>query len=192
MKHIGLFFGSFNPIHHGHLIIANYFLEFTDLDRICFVVSPQNPFKKQSELLEDHHRLALLKEAIGDSDHYQVSDIEFKMPKPSYTVDTLAYLKEKYPENRFSLIMGADNLKTFHKWKNADYILKNHKLYVYPRLGSDCPEFENRALIEIVQAPLIELSSTFIRTNLKEKKDLRFYMPERAWDYMREMHFYEK
>jgi nicotinate-nucleotide adenylyltransferase len=192
MKHIGLFFGSFNPVHNGHLIIANYILEYTDLDKIFFVVSPQNPFKKQSELLEDHHRLALLKEAINDTENYQVSDIEFKMPKPSYTVDTLAYLKEKYPDTRFSLIMGADNLLTFHKWKNADYILKNYKIYVYPRPGIDCSEFINNKHIEILQAPLMELSSTFIRKAVKDKKDIRFYMPEREWNYLKEMHFYEK
>jgi nicotinate-nucleotide adenylyltransferase len=192
MKHIGLFFGSFNPVHNGHLMIANYMAEFSDLDRIFFVVSPQNPFKRQSELLEDYHRLALLKEAIGDTDTYYACDIEFKMPKPSYTVDTLAYLREKYPDDRFSLIMGADNLLSFHKWKNAEYILENHKLYVYPRTGQDCQTFSMKKNIEVVDAPLMEVSSTFIRKAVKEQKDVRFYMPERAWKYMREMHFYEK
>jgi nicotinate-nucleotide adenylyltransferase len=192
MKHIGLFFGSFNPVHNGHLIIANFILEYTELDRVFFIVSPQNPFKKQSELLEDHHRFAMLNEAIGDTEKYHVSDIEFKLSKPSYTVDTLAYLTEKYPDFKFSLIMGSDNLVNFHKWKNAQYILDHHKLFVYPRPGFDVGEFIKDDRIEIVKAPLMELSSTFIRTAIKEKKDVRFFMPERAWNYMKEMHFYEK
>lgn len=192
MKHTGLFFGSFNPVHNGHLIIANYMLEFTDLDRIIFVVSPQNPFKKQAELLEDYHRLALLNEALGETDRYIASDIEFKMPKPSYTVDTLTYLKEKYPDISFSLIMGADNLLGLRKWKNSKQIIENHKIYVYPRPESDCSNNDYVKNIEIVHAPLMEISSSFIRKAVKEKKDLRFFMPERAWKYMKEMHFYEK
>ena len=189
---VGLFFGSFNPVHNGHMIIANFMLEFSDLGQIFFVVSPQNPFKEKASLLEDYHRLALVKEAIGDTDKYYACDIEFKMPKPSYTIDTLTYLKEKYPEKEFSLIMGSDNLKSFHKWKNASQIIDNYRLYVYPRPGFDESEVEGNENITIVQAPLMEISSTFIRNAIKEKKDVRFFMPERVWKYIKEMHFYKK
>jgi nicotinate-nucleotide adenylyltransferase len=191
MKHTGLFFGSFNPVHNGHMVIANYMLEFTDLDRIFFIVSPQNPFKKQESLLEDYHRLALVKEAIGDSNKYIVSDIEFKMPKPSYTIDTLTYLKEKYPGTVFSLIMGSDNLRSFHKWKNAEHIIRDHKLYVYPRPGFEENTYKTNDNVIITKAPLMEISSTFIRRSVKERKDIRFFLPERVWKYMKEMHFYE-
>ena len=189
---VGLFFGSFNPVHNGHMIIANYILEYTELEQIFFVVSPQNPFKQKAALLEDYHRLALLKEAIGDNDKYHACDIEFKMPKPSYTTDTLAYLKEKYPEKVFSLIMGSDNLKNFHKWKNSRQIIDNHKLYVYPRPGFDDIKFKEVKNIILIDAPLMEISATFIRNAVKEKKDIRYFMPERAWTYLKEMHFYEK
>ena len=189
---VGLFFGSFNPVHNGHMIIANFMLEFSDLEQIFFVVSPQNPFKEKASLLEDYHRLALVKEAIGDTDKYYACDIEFKMPKPSYTIDTLTYLNEKYPDKEFSLIMGSDNLKNFHKWKNSSQIIDNYRLYVYPRPGFDEAEVKRNKNITIVEAPLVEISSTFIRNAVKEKKDVRFFMPERAWNYMKEMHFYEK
>ena len=192
MKKTGLFFGSFNPVHNGHMIIANYILEYTDLEQIFFVVSPQNPFKEKASLLEDYHRLALVKEAIGDSNKYHTCDIEFRMPKPSYTIDTLTYLKEKYPKKEFSLIMGSDNLKSFRKWKNPDQIIDNHKLYVYPRLGYDDSDFKEVKNIIFIDAPLMEISATFIRNSVKEKKDVRYFMPERAWNYMKKMHFYEK
>jgi nicotinate-nucleotide adenylyltransferase len=188
---VGLYFGSFNPVHNGHLMIANYILEYSDLRQIWFVVSPQNPFKEQKNLLADYHRLELLRRAIGDSEKYKISDIEFRMPKPSYTVDTLAYLKEKYPDKKFSLIIGSDNLKNFGKWKNAEMILKNHDILVYPRPGFD----EKTILSErtkIVNAPLIEVSSTFIRQSRKSGKDVRFFMPTEAYRYLEEMHFYEK
>jgi len=151
---VGLFFGSFNPVHNGHMIIANYILEYTELEQIFFVVSPQNPFKQKAALLEDYHRLALVKEAIGDNDKYHACDIEFKMPKPSYTIDTLAYLKERYPEKEFSLIMGSDNLKNFHKWKNSRQIIDNHRLYVYPRPGFDDSTFKEVKNIILIDAPL--------------------------------------
>ncbi len=189
---IGLFFGSFNPVHNGHMIIANYILEFSELEQIFFVVSPQNPLKKKAGLLEDYHRLALVKEAIGDNDKYHACDIEFKMPKPSYTIDTLTYLKEKYPEKIFSLIMGGDNLKNFHKWKNYEQIIDNHAIYVYPRPNFDTEKIINTKNIILINAPLIEISATFIRKAVKEKKDVRYFMPERAWNYLKEMHFYEK
>ena len=189
---VGLFFGSFNPVHSGHMIIANYILEYTDLEQIFFVVSPQNPFKEKANLLEEYHRLALVKEAIGDTDKYYACDIEFKMPKPSYTIDTLTYLKEKYPEKEFSLIMGSDNLKSFHKWKNPDQIIEHHKLYVYPRPGFDDSEFKEKKNIILIDAPLMEISSSFIRDAVKQQKDMRYFMPEKSWNYMKEMHFYEK
>jgi len=189
---IGLFFGSFNPVHNGHLMIANYFLEFSDLEKIWFVISPQNPFKERASLLADTHRYALLNEAIGVSAKYFVSDIEFTMPKPSFTIDTLTYLQEKYPEHEFVLIMGGDNLQNFHKWKNHDKILENHAIYVYPRSETETSKFGNHSKITKIFAPKIEISSSFIRQSIKEKKDLRFYMPEKAYTYMREMHFYEK
>lgn len=192
LKKVGLFFGSFNPIHNGHLIIANYILEFTDLEQIFFVVSPQNPFKEKAGLLEDYHRLALVKEAIGETRKYHACDIEFKMPKPSYTIDTLTYLQEKQPDKEFSLIMGSDNLKNFHKWKNSQQIIDNHSLYVYPRPNFDVSEFKNNKNIIIIDAPLMEISATFIRKSIKDKKDIRFFLPEKAWKYIRDMHFYEK
>ena len=192
MAKIGLYFGSFNPIHLGHLAIAGYMTEFTPLEQVWFVVSPHNPLKKKETLLEDHQRLYMAQLAIGDNDRLKATDIEFKLPSPSYTINTLAYLEEKYPQHIFNLVLGEDNLYTFHKWKNADYILKNYKLYVYPRPGIDCSDFINDEHIEILEAPLMELSSTFIRKAVKDKKDIRFYMPEREWNYLKEMHFYEK
>jgi len=189
---VGLFFGSFNPVHNGHMIIANYILEYTELEQIFFVVSPQNPFKEKANLLEDYHRLALIREAIGENDKFHACDIEFKMPKPSYTIDTLTYLKEKYPEKYFSLIMGSDNLQNFHKWKNANQIIENHILYIYPRPGFDDTKFKEVKNITLIKAPLMEISATFIRNAVKEKKDIRYFLPEKAWKYLKEMHFYEK
>ncbi len=189
---IGLFFGTFNPVHNGHMIIANYILEFSDLEQIFFVVSPQNPFKKKSGLLEDYHRLALVREAIGDNDKYLAVDIEFKMPKPSYTIDTLTYLQEKYPKKEFALIMGSDNLQNFHKWKNYNQIINNYKIIVYPRPGFTQKKYTDIPKLQIINAPLMEISASFIRESVKNKKDIRYFMPERAWNYMKEMHFYEK
>jgi len=192
MKKIGLFFGSFNPIHNGHLMIANYMLEYTDLEQIWFVISPQNPFKEKASLLADYHRYALCNEAIGDAMNYRVSNIEFKMPKPSYTIDTLAYLKDKYPNKDFSVIIGGDNLKTLPKWKNHDQILEQFSVYVYSRPDYPLGELEHHEKVTIVNAPMMEISSSFIRKAIKEKKDVRFFMPVKAYEYMREMHFYEK
>lgn len=187
---IGLFFGSFNPIHNGHMIIANYILEYSDLDQIFFVISPHNPLKEKANLLEDYHRLAMVKEAIGDTNKYRACDIEFKMPKPSYTIDTLSYLSEQYPDKIFTLIMGSDNLQTFHKWKNYKQILKSYGIIVYPRPGY-VYDGKFKGDIRLINAPLMEISSTFIRDAVKEKKDIRFFMPEASWKYLKEMHFYE-
>lgn len=189
---VGLFFGSFNPIHVGHMVLANYMLEYTDIDKVWFVVSPHNPLKKKSSLLDEKHRLQLVNLAIGDNNRLKASDIEFKLPQPSYTVVTLAYLKEKYPDHEFALIMGADNLKNFHKWKNYEEILKHHQLYVYPRPESTTSEFDNHPHVRLVNAPLMQISSTDIRQAIHDKKDVRYYVPETAWNYIKEMHFYEK
>jgi len=191
-KKIGLFFGSFNPIHIGHLIIANYFVEYTDLDKVWFVVSPQNPFKEKKSLLEDHHRLALARIAVEDDLRFWVSDMEFHMPKPSYTIDTLTYLEEKYPDNQFILLTGSDQLPNFHKWKNAEVILELYEMYVYARPGYSNSEFENHPKVKIFNTLQMEISSTFIRKSIKEEKDMRYMLPLKVWEYISEMHFYEK
>lgn len=188
----GLFFGSFNPIHVGHLVIANYILEYSDLNHLWFVVTPQNPLKKKSSLLPDHHRLYLTELAVGDHPKYKVSDIEFKLAKPSYTVTTLAHLSEKYPDRKFVLLMGTDNLSGLRKWKNFEVILENYEIYAYPRPNDDGGEFKEHPSVKIINAPQMEISSTLIRNSLKEGKDLSFLVPEKTWKYMREMHFYEK
>jgi nicotinate-nucleotide adenylyltransferase len=189
---VGLFFGSFNPIHVGHLVIANYMLAYTDLDRIWFVISPHNPLKQKSSLLHEAHRMQMVSLAIGDNVKMQASNIEFNLPQPSYTVNTLAHLKERYPLNKFVLIMGRDNLENFHKWKNYEEILKYHELYVYPRPTEKENEFINHPKVKLVDAPVIEISSTSIREAIKEKKDLRYFVAPAVWEYMKEMHFYEK
>jgi nicotinate-nucleotide adenylyltransferase len=188
---IGLFFGSFNPVHTGHMIIANYFLEFTDLKRVWFVVSPQNPLKEKSSLLAQHHRLALMNLAIGDNSKLKASDIEFKLPQPSYTITTLAHLEEKYPKDKFVLILGSDNLESFHKWKNYEQILANYELYVYPRPNHEGGPLKTHPKVRWVTAPLVEISATFLRNALKENKDIRYFIPSAAYDYIKEMHFYE-
>ncbi|CAN5434919.1 nicotinate (nicotinamide) nucleotide adenylyltransferase [soil metagenome] len=189
---IGLFFGSFNPIHIGHLVLANYMLEFTELERIWFVISPHNPLKEKKTLLNDNHRLQLVRLAIGEHNKMKASNIEFKLPQPSYTVNTLAHLADKYPDHEFSLIMGMDNLSSFTKWKNYEYILEHHKIFVYPRPGYESGELRNHPSVRITEAPLLEISSSFLRNAIKEKKDVRFYFPLAVWEYLKEMHFYEK
>lgn len=187
---IGLYFGSFNPIHNGHLAIANYMLEFSDLNQVWFIVSPQNPFKSKKSLLPDYQRLELVNLAIGDSINYKASNVEFNLPKPSRTVDTLAYLYDKHPDKEFSLIMGSDNLVNFHKWKNYKEILKNNYIYVYPRPETPSTQFDNHEKIKVVDAPLMEISSSFIRNSIKEKHNVQFFVPQKVWDYMEEMNFY--
>ncbi|MGB1218100.1 MAG: nicotinate (nicotinamide) nucleotide adenylyltransferase, partial [Saprospiraceae bacterium] len=153
MKKIGLFFGSFNPVHIGHMIIAEFVATHTDLDKVWMVISPQNPFKKKSTLAKDYDRLHMVKAAIGDNPHLEACDIEFGLPQPSYTIDTLTYLKEKYPTKEFSLIMGGDNLGTLHKWKNYELLLKNHEIYVYKRPNYELGELENHPSIKMFDAP---------------------------------------
>jgi len=190
---VGLFFGSFNPVHIGHMAIANYMLEYTDLKNIWFVVSPHNPLKEKKYLLPEVHRLRLVREAIGDFNKFKASNIEFKLSQPSYTINTLTYLKEKYPQNEFVLILGSDNLRTFNKWKNYEEILRLYKIYVYPRPTEDRGQlFENHSEIKVTDAPLMDISSSFIREAIKQKKDIRYFLPASVWNYIREMHFYEK
>jgi len=189
---IGLFFGSFNPIHSGHMVLANYLIEFTELDKIWFVVSPQNPFKKKDSLLDEKQRLHMVNLAIENDNRFKASNIEFKLSQPSYTINTLVHLKEKYPKYQFALIMGADNLETFHKWKNFEEILKYHDIYVYPRPKSAGGDLAKHPKVKMTPAPLIEISSTAIRNAIKDKKDLRYFVPAPVWNYLTEMNFYKK
>jgi nicotinate-nucleotide adenylyltransferase len=190
---IGLYFGTFNPIHVGHLTIANHLAEHSDLDQVWFVVTPQSPFKKKSTLLDNHQRLEMVYRATKDYDKLRPSDIEFGLKQPNYTIDTLTYLHEKFPDYEFSLIMGEDNLKSFHKWKNYELILKHHSIYVYPRLsqGKIENQFNNHPKISNVSAPIMELSSTFIRKEIAAGRNVRPMLPENVWQYIDEMNFYK-
>jgi len=193
-KKIGLYFGTFNPVHVGHLIIANHMVENADLDEVWMVVTPHNPLKKKSSLLEDNHRLELVYRATENYPKIAPSNIEFKLAQPNYTVYTLTHIVEKYPQHSFSLIMGEDNLKTFHKWKNYEAILKHHHLYVYPRVseGKIETQFDNHPKIHKIDAPIVEISSTKIRAGIKALKNVRPLLPEAVWTYVDEMNFYKK
>lgn len=186
----GLFFGSFNPIHIGHMAIANYIAEYTDLEQIWFVVSPHNPLKKKNTLLDDYARLEMVELAIKDDNRFRTCDIEFRMPKPSYTIDTLTYLKEKYPNHEFSLILGSDGLKTFHKWKNADLIIEKYSRYIYPRLTESIEEIKKHKNIKLVKAPQIQISSTFIRQAIADKKDIRHFLPATVFNEIDKKGYY--
>jgi nicotinate-nucleotide adenylyltransferase len=190
---IGLYFGSFNPIHIGHLVIANHLAEHSDLNQIWFIVTPHNPFKKKSSLLDNHQRLEMVYRATKDYTKLKPSDIEFNLPQPNYTINTLVHLQEKYPEHEFSLIMGEDNLKSFHRWKNHELILENHHIYVYPRISKNKIEtqFDNHKKIHFIDAPVMELSSTFIRNSIEEGKNIKPMLPEFVWEYLDEMNFYK-
>lgn len=188
---IGLLFGSFNPLHSGHLMLSQYLVEFTDVDEIWFVVSPLNPFKTQDTLLADQHREKMVRLAIEDNPKFDASDIEFKMPKPSYTIDTLSKLSEQYPHYELRLICGTDILPDFHKWKNYEQILKNYTIMVYNRPGSWEHPFADHPSFQFVNAPMVDISSTFIRQAIKQQKDLRYFLPEKVYQYILEMHFYE-
>ncbi|KAB8155711.1 nicotinate-nucleotide adenylyltransferase [Kordia sp. TARA_039_SRF] len=191
---VGLYFGTFNPIHIGHLAIANHMAEYSDLDAIWMVVTPHNPFKKKSSLLANHHRYEMVMIATENYPKIKPSKIEFDLPQPNYTVHTLAHLQEKYPEHEFCLIMGEDNLKSLHKWKNYEVILANHEVYVYPRISEGTIEhqFENHPKIHRVSAPIMEISSTFIRNAIKEQKNIKPLLPKEVWTYIDEMNFYKK
>ncbi len=195
---IGLYFGSFNPIHVGHLIIANHMADYYDFDQVWFVVSPHNPHKKKASLLEDYHRLALVKIAVEGNNKLSASDIEFKLDQPNYTVKTLAYLKEKYPKNQFALLMGEDNLRSFHKWKNYEDILNNHPVYVYPRLSELKTPTENHEGVSNHQnihfcgdVPVMKISASFIRKAIKEGKDVSYLLTQPVHKYVDEMNFYK-
>lgn len=189
---IGLFFGSFNPIHNGHLMLANYLAEYGDMDEIWFVVSPQNPFKDKKSLLADRHRMYMVELAIKGDERFQVCDIEFYMPQPSYTIDTLTRLQERHPNTDFYLICGMDNIESFKKWKNYEMILQYHHLMVYPRKGYSSNELVEHPSVTVVEAPEIEVSSTFIRNAIGEGKDVRYFVPKEVYQYIVDMHFYEK
>ncbi len=189
-KNVGLYFGSFNPIHTGHLIIASYIANYTTINEIWFVVSPQNPFKNPASLLNQEHRLSLVKIAIEGDPRLKASNVEFKLPRPSYTADTLSYLSEKYPKNNFSVIMGSDGFFNIEKWKNYDFILKNYNIYVYRR-----PSFpldgKYLKLVTLLDAPLLDISSTLIRQHLKEKKSIRFLVPDNVLEEIEEKGYYK-
>ena len=190
---IGLFFGTFNPIHVGHLTIANHLAEYSDLDQVWFVVTPQSPFKVKSSMLDNYQRLEMVHLATKDYIKLRPSDIEFNLPQPNYTINTLVHLQEKFPEHSFSLIMGEDNLKNFHKWKNYEMILESHDIYVYPRIseGTIETQFDKHHKIHHIDAPIMELSSTFIRNSIKDDKNVRPMLPEHVWEYLDVMNFYK-
>lgn len=193
MKKVGLYFGSFNPIHVGHLIIANVMLENTDVEEVWFVVSPQNPFKERGSLLPDLHRLQLVRRAVDDNYRLKACDVEMHLPLPSYTVVTLAHLRELYPDREFSLIMGSDNLDHFDRWRNYQYILDNYHIYVYPRPGHmDSPLLRHPGVTLLGDFPLMAVSSSYIRGQIARGHDVRYLLTEPVWKYLTEMHFYEK
>ena len=186
---IGLYFGSFNPIHIGHLIIANHIIENTDLDKIWFVVSPQNPLKQANSLLNEYHRLHLVKIAIENDDRFKAIDVEFRLPKPSYTIDTLTYLIEKYPTNTFTIIMGSDGYQNLNKWKNYEILVKHYSIIVYNR-----PQFEvkeNQFGATILDAPLLNISSTAIRRNIKEGKSIKYLVPDKVYEELMNNKYYK-
>ncbi len=198
-KKIGLYFGSFNPIHIGHLIIANYMVQTADIDEIWFVVSPENPHKKKANLLADVHRLAMVRVAVEDNPKLKANDIEFNLPKPSYTVFSLQALKEKYPNHTFTLIMGEDNLRTLHKWRNYEYLIENYPILVYPRTATiqekeNGIEDPNGILdlpnVTLTESPVMAISSSMIRNMIKEGKSVRYLLSEPVFTYLDEMNFY--
>ena len=191
-KLIGLYFGSFNPIHIGHLAIANYLLVNSELSEIWFVISPHNPLKNKQSLAPDYHRLEMVKIAIGDHVLMKASNIEFSLPKPSFTIDTLTYIAEKNSKKNFALIMGADNIQNIQKWKNYETILSNYPIFVYPRSGIHLNPNNYNGNIQIINAPLMEISSSFIRDALKEGKDIRFFLTEKVYEYICDCNLYKQ
>ena len=193
MKKIGLYFGTFNPIHIGHLILANHFAETTDLDEVWLVVTPQNPMKRKDSVLDNHHRLELVYKATYDYPKLSPSDIEFSLPIPNYTINSLIHIEEKNPDKQFVLLMGEDNLVSFPKWKNYDLILERYELYVYPRKTNRTipKQFQNNPKIILIDAPQIELSSSAIRKAIKAKQNIRPLLPPESWLYLDEMNFYK-
>lgn len=206
MTKIGLYFGTFNPIHVGHLIIANYMADNTDMDEVWMVVTPQNPLKAKNTLLADYHRLALVRIGIENNPRLKASDIEFQLPQPNYTATTLAYLKEKFPKKEFALIMGEDNLRTFHKWYNHERIIENHRIYVYPRAltiqekeemdstaDKNTNAFTGHPNVQMCNdVPVMKISSSFIRKLIRDKKDVQYLLTEPVHKYLDEMNFYRE
>jgi nicotinate-nucleotide adenylyltransferase len=192
MKRTALFFGSFNPIHVGHLVIANTIVQEEDVDELWLVVSPQNPLKERGTLLADHHRLEMARRAVDDNYRLRVCDIEMHLPLPSYTVVTLATLGEKYPGREFCLVMGSDNLMTFNRWRNYQYILGNYRIYVYPRPGSTDAPLASHPNVTMVDVPTMDISSSYIRQRIADGKDVRYLLTEPVYNYLTEMHFYER
>ncbi len=189
---LGLFFGSFNPIHLGHVIVARYALEFTDLDEVWFIISPHNPFKEKKTLLADHHRYYMVNMAVEDFPRLRASNIEFSLPQPSYTINTLTYLHEKYPDKRLVLLTGSDVLPTFHKWKNYEQIFDFYELYVYPRPYTEEHPYGSHPKVRFIDAPMMEISSSFIRESIAKGKNISFLLPDKVYTHITEMHFYEK
>ena len=199
---VGLYFGSFNPVHIGHMAIANYLVEYTPLQQIWFVVSPQNPLKQKKTLLNEHHRLSLVRDASGEDSRFVACDFEFYLPQPSYTINTLAYLAERYPQKSFALIMGEDNLRSITKWKNHEAILTQYDIYIYPRIAAPthllsadsedalAPEYLTR--VKSVKAPIIEVSSTQIRNAIAEGKDIRHFLPANVYNSIQKGGYYKK
>jgi nicotinate-nucleotide adenylyltransferase len=189
---IGLFFGSFNPVHTGHLLIANYFVQFTHLDKIWFIVSPQNPFKANDTLLDERTRLDMLKLAINGDERFNASDFEFNLTRPSYTVNTLSELQKTYPNDTFIPIIGGDNLQSFHLWKDYETIIANHEIYVYRRAGfHENPLLANHPKIKIFEVPLLNISSTYIREMLQAEKSVKYLVPEKVEKYIKEHKLYQ-
>jgi nicotinate-nucleotide adenylyltransferase len=191
MKKVGIYSGSFNPIHHGHVMLANYLVEFSDLDELWFVVTPQNPLKKKEDLLDDDERLKMVQLAVGDDPRFFVSDIEMHLPRPSYTINTLTALSEQHPDCEFIFICGMDSLQNLKNWREYQKILDNYELLVFPRESYDGGDLINYPSVNVLETPIIEVSSTFIRNCVKEGRDVRHFMPEKAFHYMQEHHFYE-
>ena len=191
MAHIALYFGSFNPIHTGHLIIAESILLQKEIDKVWFVVSPQNPFKKSQGLLNETSRFFLTQLAVENNEYFGASNIEFSLPKPSYTIDTLTYLKEKHPIHTFSLLMGGDNLEHFEKWKNYETILENYKIYVYKRPDASNQNLLNHPNIIILDVPMIEISSTLIRSRIQKKESIRYLVPDVVREEIEKSGFYK-
>jgi nicotinate-nucleotide adenylyltransferase len=181
---IGLFFGSFNPIHVGHMILANHFVQHTSMSQVWLVVSPHNPLKPKASLAKDHDRLHLVELAIGDNALLRASNIEFALPKPSYTIDTLAYLAERHPDKKFSLIMGADNLESIEKWKNYEQLLAQNSIYVYHRPGYTLGKYADHPNVHILDAPLLDISATFIRSLIQEGKSIQYLVPDAVYKYL--------
>ena len=187
---VGLLFGSFNPIHIGHLIIANIMLTHADLKEVWFVVSPQNPLKKNKSLLHEFDRYDMVQRAVADNYNFKVSDIEFHMTRPSYTIDTLTWLQEKHPGNEFALIIGEDNLTQFPNWKNYDKILEYFSLYVYPRPYTEVSPLKNHSKVKLIDAPLLDISATYIRDCVRSHKSIKYLVPEAVENLINEKGFY--